>query len=255
MFFILSKLLLFVLSPFLWFLTALLLFIFLKNEKWKKRFKFTSLFILIFFTNGFPLNYLIRNWEIPGKKIKSVENYEIGIVLSGMMEYNKELEVLTVRRGTDRIWQAISLYKRKKIKKILISGDNGYVVRGGLHEADQLKELLIQWGIPKKDLIVENKSKNTYENALYTTKLLKKKYPKKRYLLITSALHMKRASACFKKQGLKFDVFTTDHYTTKLKKGEFTPDALIPGINSFVLWEAFLKEAVGYNVYSYQGYL
>ena len=85
--------------------------------------------------------------------------------------------------------------------------------------------------------------------------ILKKEFPKKRFLLITSALHMKRAAACFKKQGLKFDVFTTDHYTMKQQKGEFTPDALLPSINSFVVWEAYLKEAVGYRVYSLQGYL
>ncbi len=255
MFFLLSKILLFILSPFLWFLTSLFLYMFLKNELWKKRFKYITLSILIFFTSGLPLGSLIKSWEVSGKKISAVKNYDIGIVLSGMVEYNRELEVLSVRRGADRIWQAITLYKRKKIKKILITGDSGYVVRGGLHEADQIRELLIQWGIPKEDILVENKSKNTYENAVFTSKLLKKDYPKKRFLLITSALHMKRAAACFKKQGMQFDVFTTDHYTMKQKKGEFTPDALLPSFNAFVLWEVYLKEVVGYNVYSFQGYL
>jgi hypothetical protein len=45
---------------------------------------------------------------------------------------------------------------------------------------------------------------------------------------------MKRASACFQKEGLKFSEFTTDHYTKK-KKDEFTPDALIPSVNTFVV--------------------
>jgi uncharacterized SAM-binding protein YcdF (DUF218 family) len=254
MFFILSKVLAFLISPFLWFLTSMFLYFFLKNELWKKRFKYATIIILVFFTNGFPLGMLMRNWEVPGKKIEQMKTYDIGIVLTGMFEYNRDLNVLSVRRGADRIWQAISLYKAKKIKKILISGDSGFVIRKGLHESDQTKELLIKWGIPKDDIIIENKSQNTHENAVNTTKLLQQNYPKKDFLLITSALHMKRASACFRKEGLKFDVFTTDHYTKK-SKVEFTPDILLPSVNSFVVWEAYLKEVVGYSVYSIQGYL
>jgi uncharacterized SAM-binding protein YcdF (DUF218 family) len=254
MFFILSKVLAFLLSPFLWFLTSMCLYFFLKNEIWKKRFKYLTIILLFFFTNGFPIGFLMRNWEVPGKKINQMHQYDIGIVLTGMFEYNRDLDVLSVRRGADRIWQTISLYKARKIKKILISGDSGFVIRSGLHESDQTKEILVKWGIPSEDIIIENKSQNTHENAVNTTKLLKEKYPDKRYLLITSSLHMKRASACFQKEGLKFCEFTTDHYTKK-KKDEFTPDALIPSVNTFVVWEAYLKEVVGYVVYSFQGYL
>jgi uncharacterized SAM-binding protein YcdF (DUF218 family) len=254
MFFVLSKVLAFILSPFLWFITSMLLYFFLKNEKWKRRFKLLTIILLLFFTNSFPLGFLMHVWEVPGKKIETMNQYDIGIVLTGMFEYNRDFEVLSVRRGADRIWQTISLYKAKKIRKILISGDSGFVIRTGLHEADQTKKVLIKWGIPEDDIILENKSQNTHENAVNTTKLIKEKYAGKKYLLISSALHMKRAAACFRKEGLKFSVFTTDHYSKK-KKVEFTPDSLLPSANSFVIWEAYLKEIIGYAVYSFQGYL
>lgn len=196
----------------------------------------------------------MRKWEVPGSKIEKMNHYDIGIVLSGMFEYNRDLDVLSVRRGADRIWQTISLYKANKIKKILISGDSGFVIRSGLHEANQTRQILIYWGIPASDIIIENKSQNTHENAVNTTKLLKERYEKKRFLLITSALHMKRASACFRKEGLSFSVFSTDHYTRKIKD-EFTLDILLPNVNVFVDWDAFMKELVGYLVYSLQGYL
>jgi uncharacterized SAM-binding protein YcdF (DUF218 family) len=253
MFFILSKILAFLFSPFLWFLISFFTFLLLKNEKWKLIFKRISIFILIFFSLGFPLNLLVSRWEVAGIQMKKVENYEIGVVLSGMAEYNKDLKVLSARRGIDRIWQTISLYKNGKIKKILISGDSGYVIRKGLHEADQLKEVLVKWGIPAEDIIVENKSKNTYENAQFTGDLLRQYKYKKKFLLITSALHMPRAAACFKKQNLEFDVFTTDHYS--MKNTEFTFDQLIPSISCFVMWEVYLKEVIGYTVYSLRGYL
>lgn len=253
MFFILSKILAFLFSPFLWFLISFITFLLLKNEKWKLIFKRISIFILIFFSLGFPLNFLVSRWEVAGTQMKKVENYEIGVVLSGMAEYNKDLKVLSARRGIDRIWQTISLYKNGKIKKILISGDSGYVIRKGLHEADQLKEVLVKWGIPAEDIIVENKSKNTYENAQFTGDMLRQYKYKKKFLLITSALHMPRAAACFKKQNLEFDVFTTDHYS--MKNTEFTFDQLLPSINCFVMWEVYLKEVIGYTVYSLRGYL
>ena len=253
MFFILSKLLAFLFSPFLWFLISFFTFIFLKNEKWKLRFKRISVFILIFFSLGFPIKFLVARWEVTGTRIEKVDNYEIGVVLSGMAEYNKDLNVLSARRGIDRIWQTITLYKKGKIKKILISGDSGYIIRKGLHEADQLKEVLVKWGIPTEDIIVENKSKNTFENAQLTGDLLKKMKNNKRFLLITSALHMPRAAACFKKQNLKFDVFATDHYY--IKNTEFTFDELLPSVQSFEMWEVYLKEVVGYTVYSLRGYL
>ena len=240
-------------SPFLWFLISFFTFLLLKNEKWKLIFKRISIFILIFFSLGFPLNFLVSRWEVAGTQMKKLENHEIGVVLSGMAEYNKDLKVLSARRGIDRIWQTISLYKNGKIKKILISGDSGYVIRKGLHEADQLKEVLVKWGIPAEDIIVENKSKNTYENAQFTCNLLRQYKYKKKFLLITSALHMPRAAACFKKQNLEFDVFTTDHYS--MKNTEFTFDQLLPSINCFVMWEVYLKEVIGYTVYSLRGYL
>lgn len=253
MFFILSKLLAFLFSPFLWFLISFFTFIFLRNEKWKLRFKRISVFILIFFSLGFPIKFLVARWEVAGTRIEKVENYELGVVLSGMAEYNKDLNVLTARRGIDRIWQTITLYKIGKIKKILISGDSGYVIRKGLHEADQLKEVLVKWGVPSKDILVENKSKNTFENAKLTAVFMRNNKFNKKFLLITSALHMKRTAACFKKQKLEFDEFTTDHY--HIKSTEFTFDQLLPSVNSFVMWEAYLKEVVGYTVYSLRGYL
>jgi uncharacterized SAM-binding protein YcdF (DUF218 family) len=254
MFFFFSKVLVFVLSPFLWFLLSLFTFFILKNEYWKKRFKFLTVSLFLFFSNSFIIESLVQNWEEPGQKIEQIQQHDIGIVLSGMFEYNGDLQVLSVRRGADRIWQAISLYKAKRIKKILISGDSGFIIRSGLHEATQTKEILVEWGIPKEDIIIENKSQNTHENAVKTTKLLHERYANQRFLLITSALHMNRASSCFRKAGLKFSIFSTDHYSKK-KNNEITPDKFLPSVDSFVLWEAYLKEVVGYFVYYLQGYL
>ena len=53
-------------------------------------------------------------------------------------------------------------------------------------------------GIPENDIIIENKSRNTHENAFYTAQLFEKNgFSKSNNLLITSSMHMRRAQACF----------------------------------------------------------
>jgi uncharacterized SAM-binding protein YcdF (DUF218 family) len=169
-------------------------------------------------------------------------------VLGGMAEYNNDLKTLSIRRGGDRIWQTISLYKAHKIDKILISGDNGDLTNKGLHEARQMKELLVSWGIPPKDILTETVSRNTYENAVETKKVLNRSFPDAdSYLLITSGRHMRRALACYEGQGLKCTPYSTDLYTGP--KRSYTFDELfVPDVSTLADWHGLLKEWFGYGL-------
>ena len=69
----------------------------------------SALIIFFFFSNGFIVNRFVSLWEIEGSNIEDLQQYENGIVLSGMFEYNNDLNRLSARRGADRIWQAIQL--------------------------------------------------------------------------------------------------------------------------------------------------
>ena len=53
------------------------------------------------------------------------------------------------------------------IKKIIITGASGSL-SSDLKEADIIKSFLIRIGVPREKIIVENQSKNTHENAIYT---------------------------------------------------------------------------------------
>ena len=214
----------------------------------------STLIIFFFFSNGFIVNRLVSLWEIDGVKYTELDRYENGIVLSGMFEYNKDLDRLSARRGADRIWQAIQLYRKNKIKKIIITGDTGYVLKKGLHEASQLKEDLIAMGILEQDILIETVSRNTHENAHYTKLLIDKMgLSKTSNLLITSSTHMRRAQACFIKEGLSCKVYTTDHYN--IHADPISLLEFIPSHNSFVMWDKLIKEWVGYTMYSIMGYL
>ena len=254
MFFILSKALLFLISPFFWFIVSIAGFIWLKNPTWKKRAKISMIFIFLFFTNTAIFGTFCGLWEVHGTKISAVKPHDVGIVLTGMAEYDNSLQRLSLRRGGDRIWQAVTLYKTGKIKKILITGDSGFVTDRGLHEATQFKDVLLKWGIPEEDLLVEETSKNTHENAVETTKLLGKYPDLKSYLLITSGTHMRRSIACFSKQGMNCTPFSTDLYTSENHSFHWD-QYLIPNVSNFNSWNTLMKEWFGYVGYWVVGYV
>jgi uncharacterized SAM-binding protein YcdF (DUF218 family) len=255
MFFILSKATLFLLSPFTWFVVSSLIFLFWKKQLVNTIAKWTSLAILIIFTNPFLFLETARIWEIHGTTIELTKKYDVGIVLTGMAEYDTELKRISIRRGADRIWQAISLYQLKKIKKILISGDSGYITDRGLHEAKQFKSILIQWGIPEKDIITEETSRNTHENAVETQNILNRSYPHlSRFLLITSGMHMRRSIACFENEGVKVTPFSTDLYTSD-ERSYFWDQYIIPNVEYFEKWNHLTKEVFGYITYDLVGYI
>lgn len=255
MFFVLSKALLFLLSPFFWLVVCTGALLFVKHERWKKRLKWTALSLFIFFSNSIIFSEFCGLWEVPGKRFEQVGQYEVGIVLGGMSEYNGDLDVISLRRQGDRLFQAVTLYHKGKVKKLLISGDSGHITDRGLHEARQMKEILLEWGIPEEDILAEEFSKNTHENAEETAKILqRKKLNDSKLLLITSGIHMRRSLACFKREGLNCDSFSTDLYTNQT--GNYHWDQyIIPNVDNFLQWHKLLKEIVGYITYDLKDYI
>ena len=254
MFFIVSKALLFILSPFFWLMLFVGISFFSNNTRRKRNTKWIAMGMFIFFTNSVIFSEFCRSWEVPGTKFDKIQKHEVAIVLGGMFEYNSDLETISIRRSGDRIVQAISLYKTGKVDKLLLSGDNGYLTDRGLHEAKQVKELLVQWGIDSLDIITEEYSTNTHLNALETTKILKQNYPHfSKFILVTSGIHMKRAKACFDKEGLICTPFSSDLHSNQTHKYQWD-QYLIPNVYNFSLWSDLNKEIVGYLTYKIMGY-
>jgi uncharacterized SAM-binding protein YcdF (DUF218 family) len=253
MFFVLSKILLLFLFPFTWILIALALAFFAKSARWRKRGKTGAIALLLVFSNQVIYLEYCRQWEVFGTKPEDLKHHDVGIVLGGMAEYNNDLKELSIRRGGDRIWQAITLYKSGKIDKLLISGDNGDLVDKGLKEAIQMKAVLVKWGIPAQDIITETVSRNTHENAVETKKVLTRAYPQyDSFVLITSGRHMRRAMACFEAAGLTCTPYSTDLYTGP-ERHYSIEQFLLPDVSTLNEWNGLLKEWVGYIAYAATG--
>lgn len=170
MFFILSKLLNFLISPFYWLIFFIAMAMLGKNVVRKKRFAIISICWLVFFTNPFIIHKLTLAWQQPRKVLAQNENYSSGIVLAGFISFNYKDNQGYYGQAADRFIQALRLYKLGHIKKIVITGGSGSIWKQQYKEADFVKEQFLELGIPAQDIIAENQSKNTFENAVNTKK-------------------------------------------------------------------------------------
>jgi uncharacterized SAM-binding protein YcdF (DUF218 family) len=258
MFYFLSKFLVFIMQPLSWLVLVLFMLFRSKNSyKIKRRLKYL-IFGLIFFTNPGILNFVLNCWEMPELRVDELKSqYDIGIVLGGFSNPNTSAEIdrLSLRFAATRFSDALLLYKKGKIKKFLFSGGNGNVLaqRNEPTEAAEAKKYLLAIGIPDSDILIETKSRNTRENALFSKKLIDSVMPNAKCLLITSSTHIPRASKCFEKVGLACTVFPTNKIGDKLR---LDPEMLIkPDDLAFFKWQIIIKEWIGILVYKWKGFI
>lgn len=253
MFFILSKILDFIIAPIVWSIGLLIYSLFSRIPKRKKIALITSLSVLLFFSNSFIFDECMRLWEVKTTSKESIkEPYDYGIVMGGMITFDSKFDRINFVRSVDRILQAVELYKLGKIKKIFITSGTGSLKEPEMKEALILKKYLVNIGFPAYDIITESASRNTYENAKYTVRLLGKNTHKK-FILITSASHMRRSLACMKKAGLVADPYVADRYAGPRK---FHFDHLfLPKAQVLDGWDTLIHDVIGYMMYKFNGYL
>lgn len=252
MFFIISKVLNFLIKPLVWLVFSMLLTLLTKHPAKKRNRILFSIFIFWFFSNTFTYELAYRIWE-PENTQQEHLVYDYGIVLGGMSYYNEELDQISFLRASDRLLQAMEAYKAGKIKKIIITGGSGSILHHEIQcEGNYLCDFLERMGIPADDIISEAQSKNTRENAVFTKEILDKRWGDK-YLLFTSAFHMRRSEACFSRVGMSVDTHVTDSYIGRPRN--FFGKLLIPNDEAITAWTMIIKEWVGYVAYWATGYI
>ncbi|MER8749896.1 YdcF family protein [Mesorhizobium sp. M1050] len=113
----------------------------------------------------------------------------------------------------DRMVEAAILARRFPTAKVIVSGDTGELFPDGEGDAATAPRLFTALGVTADRLILENKSRNTYENAVFSKELVTPK-PGETWLLVTSAFHMPRAKALFDKAGFATVPWPVDYRTS-----------------------------------------
>jgi len=257
MFFFLSKTLDFFLMPIGILLFLLLFSFFTKNRPRSRQAILMAVLVLYGLSNTLLVNAAFRWWEYTPRNIADIQQpYDVGVVLTGGMIRLPFVGIdhPSLGRHADRFSQAFLLYKAGKIKKILISGaDNPRKMKLKLDDGHQTARLLMQWGVPSGDILLESFSRNTHQNAVNSASVLRQEFPQGRYLLISSSFHLRRAVGCFNKEKIKVDVFPAD--ILGLEIDPTLSDYIRPDPEVFSDAHLLWREWVGYLTYWVVGYI
>jgi uncharacterized SAM-binding protein YcdF (DUF218 family) len=97
-----------------------------------------------------------------------------------------------------RVAHAIRVLERRRIDVLLLSGGNG---GSGPSEAEVMRRLVLEHGSPVKTIVTEDRSRNTFENAVYTGRVMRD-HDWRRIVIVTDAWHMRRAIYVFRRLGM-----------------------------------------------------
>ena len=114
-----------------------------------------------------------------------------------------------VTTSADRIIRTAALARKYPNARVVFTGGNPNLISSDAKEADFAAEIFESLGIDKSRLILERRSRNTYENAQFTKALVDPK-PGERWLLVTSAFHMPRSIGLFRKAGFAVEPCPVD---------------------------------------------
>ncbi len=154
--------------------------------------------------------------------------------------------------SSDRVLHAARLYRAGKAPLVIASAGAIPWLGSATPESEAISGLLQEWGVPESAVIMETRSRNTYENAVETKKIVEK-LQLDSVLLVTSAFHMRRALATFQTNDVNAIPAPTDFKTSD--RQERTILDWLPNAGALQKTTRVLKEYLGFIVYRLRGWL
>jgi uncharacterized SAM-binding protein YcdF (DUF218 family) len=207
----------------------------------------------------FPATPLFADWlggtlesRYPPARAEEAPTADAIVTLGGSVGAPQPPRVYPDLSGaSDRVWHAARLYEAGKAPVVIASGGTLPWKDQVFREAPVMKRLLVSWGVPADSILLESASANTYQNATNTADLVAER-DLDRILLVTSALHMRRALATFRSAGVEAVPAATDY---RVVHGPTTVLDLIPSAGALAESTGAIREYVGYIVYDWRGWI
>lgn len=204
---------------------------------------------------------LLKSLEWQNTATQNLPTADAIVVLGGMTRSISPPRVMPdLNEQGDRILYAAKLYKEGKAPLIIVSGGRIAWYGEVESEAIDMARILQLMGIPSEAIIKEGESLNTYENALFTKKILEEKGIEK-ILLVTSAYHTPRSLKIFQRQGIEAIPAPTDFIISEesMNSYDYSIESLILGFlpksESLFNTTKVIKEYIGTLVYRLRGWL
>ena len=166
----------------------------------------------------------------------------------GIEPSHLEIIGLNMQENSDRPTTAIELLRRGKATRLILGGGGR---PGEIAEAEAVKTWILQWQLTQAEVTSLGVCADTHDEAVKVTALAKAGNWK-RILLVTSASHMKRASAVFEKTTGIEVVPVPCAFLTKRKPTEWVH---LPEPTEFQDFANWFHETMGWFVYKARGWI
>ncbi|MCX8516763.1 MAG: YdcF family protein [Rhodoferax sp.] len=187
--------------------------------------------------------------EVPANA--DLSGYAGVVVLGGSLDSGRiaqHYQQPLLNGSAERLTMAMALWRRNPALRIVFTGGEGQLFGTGPAESERARRFFASQGLPPEALTLESRSSNTYENAVFTRDLPGVHPQQQRWLLVTSAGHMPRSLAVFRKAGWNVTPYPVDFRTAGL--APWSDYSLREGADQ---WEAALHEWIGIAAYRLLG--
>jgi uncharacterized SAM-binding protein YcdF (DUF218 family) len=155
-----------------------------------------------------------------------------GHVSDPRLPANSQISAAALRR----VVEGVRLYKAVPGSKLLLSGG---VVFDPVPEAEVMAQIAVLLGVKSQDIMLESDSRDTADEA----KIIASMIGREKIILVTSAAHMPRSMALFRRRGLDPIPAPTDFGTSAIPS--FGPARFAPGVESLGQTQVALHEYLG----------
>jgi uncharacterized SAM-binding protein YcdF (DUF218 family) len=172
------------------------------------------------------------------------------IVLGGAVQpaISRAHGQVALNAAAERLVEAVTLARRFPDAALLLSGgDASLLPRDEPSEATVMREFLVEQGIDPARIRLEERSRNTFENAMFSREVAQPR-PDQVWLLVTSAAHMPRAVGCFRHLGWQVVPYPVDYRT------EASPRPTFLLSEHLALVDVVVREWVGLLAYRILGH-
>lgn len=254
MFFVASKILGWLVFPLSLALLTLLSFWWKNRRREKVRWRgfWVAMAILWFCASPWGADMLLLPLERPYPTPATPPPADVIVVLGGALDLAASAPGrLQFHQASDRFVYALELARSQPQAKLVFTGGTADLFDQTKTEASLLKAEAITLGVAPERILVDNRSRNTHENALETQRILQQ-VGGRNVLLVTSAFHMRRSLACFRKVGLEAIPYAVD---LRGHGGHNGPFGWVPQADVLSDATAAVREYVGWVVYRLKGYV
>jgi uncharacterized SAM-binding protein YcdF (DUF218 family) len=148
--------------------------------------------------------------------------------------------------GGERITEAVILARRFPQARIVYTSGTNSVFGGSSSEAVRARDLMAQMGVAPERVTIEDKSRNTDENARFTAAIVHPE-PWQRWLIVTSAFHMPRAMGVFEKAGFHPIAYPVSFRTLGRDDDNWNP--IFDPARNLRIFELAVHEWIGLSAY------